>query len=59
MYEGQLTNGHTNGKDVMTWVGGSSYDGAWVNGSKVGYGYGQHNYDGGSIYIGEFKNELF
>jgi hypothetical protein len=54
MYEGQLTNGHTNGKDVMTWVGG-----AWVNGSKVGYGYWQHNHDGGSIYIGEFKNELF
>ena len=49
MYEGQLTNGHTNGKDVMTWVGGSSYDGAWVNGSKVGYGYGQHNYDGDGI----------
>ena len=50
-YVGDLTNDLPDGKGVMTYKDGSSYDGEWKKGKR--YGKGKFIWPNGQIYIGK------
>ena len=55
-YIGQVLNGIPEGKGIMYWNNGDSYEGEWKNDKKEGKGI--YYWKDGDIYEGDFKNGL-